>query len=83
MPRERPVDHLALALEAALVDAGAVTGKARAVAAEQGRGNCRCRRGVADPHLAQDHEIGVARERVVACRHAFEEHALVHGRIRE
>ena len=62
MPGERAVDRVALALQPARVDAGAVTGKARAAAAEQGRGDGRRRRRVADPHLAQDHEIGVRRD---------------------
>ena len=79
MPGERGIDHRALALKAVLVDAGAVTGKARAAAAEQSRRDRRGRSGVADAHLAQHHEIGLGRERLIARRHGFEELGLVHG----
>jgi hypothetical protein len=78
MTDERRVDHLACA-EALIVEAGAVTGKARAATAEQRRRNGRGRRGIADAHLAQDNEIGFGRESVVAGRHGVEELGLVHG----
>src|SRR3954462_6584110 len=45
---EARVDRRALALEAALVDAGALPGIACAAAAEQRRGDCRGRGGIAD-----------------------------------
>ena len=45
-----------------------------AAAIADGRG------GIADAHLAQHHEIGLGRERVVAGRHGVEELGLVHGR---
>ena len=76
---EARVDRRALALEAALVDAGAVPGKACAAAAEQRRRDCRGRGGIADAHLAQHHDIGLGRKRVVSGRHGVEELGLVHG----
>ena len=79
VPGEGGVDHRALALEAAFVDAGAVAGKACAAAAEQGRRDRRSRCGIADAHLAQHHEIGFGRERFVSRRHGVEERGLVHG----
>ena len=75
VPCERAVDRLALSFQSALVDAGAVTGKARTAAAEQGGGDGRSRRGVADPHFAQDDEIGFGRERVISRRYGFEKRA--------
>ena len=76
---ERRVDRLALALEAAFVDAGAVAGEACAAAAEQRRRDGRGGSGIADAHLAQHHEIGLGRKRVVSRRHGFEELGVVHG----
>ena len=70
---------VALAREAGVVDAGAAAGPARAAAAEQRRRDRRGRGGVADAHLAEAHEIGLGRQRVVARRHGGEELRLVHG----
>ncbi len=82
VPGQRPVDHLALALEAGIVDAGAIAGETRAAAAaaEQSRRHGRGRGGVADAHLAQHHEIGVGRKRLIARRDRGEKFRLAHGR---
>ena len=66
MPGERAVDRIALAFEPARIDAGAVTGEARTAPAEQSRGDGGRGRRVADAHFAQDEEIGVRRDGVIA-----------------
>ena len=65
-PVERAVDHIALAHQPARIDAGAVTGETRTAAAEQRGGDCRRSGGVADAHFAQDEEIGVRQDGVIA-----------------
>ena len=76
MPRERGIDHGALARQAVFVDAGAAAGPARAAAAEQSRGDGRRRGGVADAHFAEANEIAVRRNRAVAGCHRGEEFLL-------
>ena len=73
------IDRVALAGEAMIVDAGAAPGPALAAAAEQARGESRCRRGVADSHLAETNEIGLRRHRVEADPDRFGELRLAHG----
>ena len=68
-----PLDGRRLALQAGIVDAGAAPDPAGRVAAEQRRRDGGGRRGVADAHLAEAEQVGVARHRVVAGRDGGEE----------
>ena len=60
VPGEPCVDDLALSRQAGIVEAGAAPCPTLAAAAEQRRGKGRRRGGVADAHLAEADEIGLA-----------------------
>src|SRR5215472_6859664 len=77
--RQPLIDHCLLAPKSLFIDAGAMTGKARSAAAEKSRRDSGGCRGIADAHLAQNHEIGVVWYRLVASSHRIEEFSLVHG----
>ena len=81
MTLQCPVDHITLARQTLIVDAGAAARPARATAAEQGRRDRRRRRGIADAHLAQADEIALRRDRLVSGRHSGEEFLLAQRRL--
>src|SRR6476619_2468517 len=81
MALEPRVDRFAFSRHACIVEASAAPCPTLAATAEQRRGKRRCRRGVADAHLAEANEISACRHRVVSGRHSLGELRLGHSLI--
>jgi adenosylcobinamide-GDP ribazoletransferase len=75
----REVDHGAFAGKALVIDAGPAASPAQPAAAEQGRRNSGCSRGIADAHFAQTEDIRIGRHGVIAGGDGAEEGLFVHG----